>query len=85
FSPCALKMVKTVGSGFGSVNVKTNWRVESTIARSKQGILMRKLLVQHIHSSTSFSLIKLKSANILALNKYFHLVYKKISDHLDML
>lgn len=49
-------MVKMVGNGFGSLNAKTNWRVESTIARSKQGILKRTLLVQHIHSSTSFSL-----------------------------
>lgn len=74
-------MVKTVGNGFGSLNTKTNWRVESIIARSKQGIFMRTLLVQHIHWSTSFSLIKLKSAIIFD----FNYGYKKIPDHLDML
>ncbi|KUQ82942.1 hypothetical protein AWI28_18405 [Enterobacter genomosp. O] len=67
-----MKMVKTVGSGLGSLNVKTNWRVESTIARSKQDIFKRTFFVQRIHSSTLFSLINLKSAIIFALNKYFH-------------
>lgn len=62
-------MVKTVDNGFGSLNAKTNWHVESTTARSKQGIFKRMVLVQHIHSSSLFSLKKLKSAIIFALNK----------------
>ena len=32
-------MVKTVGKGFVSLNTNTNWRVESTIALSKKGML----------------------------------------------
>jgi len=37
-------MVKTVGNGLDSLNAKTNWRVESTIAWSKNGILTTLLL-----------------------------------------
>ncbi len=32
-------MVKTVGNGFVSLNTNTNWRVESTITLSKDGML----------------------------------------------
>ena len=42
-------MVKIVGNGFGSLNAKTNWRVESTIAESKNGILTRMLRSAHAH------------------------------------
>ncbi|CAH3290867.1 hypothetical protein AI2697V1_1775 [Enterobacter cloacae] len=31
-------MVKTIGNGFVSLNTNTNWRVESTIAMSKNGL-----------------------------------------------
>ncbi|CAH3700249.1 hypothetical protein L348_06273 [Enterobacter sp. MGH 2] len=32
-------MVKTVGNGFVSLNTNTNWRVESIIALSQNGML----------------------------------------------
>ncbi len=56
-------MVKTVGNGLDSLNAKTNWRVESTIAWSKKW---------HTNHSVTFTTSPMKQVIFFKINEIFN-------------